>query len=170
MVRCKQCYTTFEGPTAVSSKIDHEDMCNATKPPIADEMINCDMNAKLKEKLRFRSWTLENETNLDMKSWILRNVATLSGITRLKSETTDKERATLAFCERELAKWYTIWKTLFGSLPVPSHPCKCLHTPAMASLLSGLAYTNHLLALQFMSQTSHKPFKTNRGSSFSSEL
>jgi len=161
---------TFKGPTAVSSKNDHQRVCNTTKPPIADDVIDCDMKAKLKEKLRFRSWTLENENDLDMKSWILRNVATLSGITRLKSETASEERQTLVFCERELAKWYTIWKTLFESLPVPSHPCKCLHFLAIASLPSGLAYANYLLPLQFMIQTSHKRFKTDRGSSFSSEM
>ena len=72
--------------------------------------------------------------------------------------------------DSQLAKWYTIWKTLFESLPVPAHPCKCLYSLAMAILLVGPAYTNHLLHHQFMSQTSRKSFKGDRGSSFSSEM
>jgi hypothetical protein len=127
---------TFEGPTAVSSKNDHQRMCNTTKPPIADDVIDCDMKAKLDEKLQFRTWTFDNEKDSDMKSWILRNVGTLSGITRLRSELTAREFKTVSFCERELAKWYTIWKTLFESLPVPSHPCKCLHSLNKASVLA----------------------------------
>lgn len=91
------------------------------------------MKVKLGEKLQFRTWTLEKEQDADMKSWILRNVATLSGITRPKSELTDGELKTLSFCERELAKWYTIWKTLFENLTIPSHPCKCLGSLAVAS-------------------------------------
>jgi hypothetical protein len=137
VVRCQRCYMIFEGPNAVSSKNDHQRMCNTTKPPIADDVIDCDMKAKLDEKLRFRTWTLENENNQDMKSWILHKVTTLSGITRPKSELSSGDLHTVAFCERELAKWYTIWETLFERLPVPSHPCKCFHSPAMEELVPG---------------------------------
>ncbi|KAH8598883.1 hypothetical protein B0O99DRAFT_28831 [Bisporella sp. PMI_857] len=140
VVRCQRCYMIFEGLTAVSSKNDHQRRCNTTKPPIGDDVIDCDMKAKLDEKLRFRTWTLENENDLDMKSWILRNVVTLCGITRPKSELSDGDLKKLAFCERELAKWYTIWETLFESLPVPSHPCKCLHSPATTRTCANYAH------------------------------
>ncbi|KAH8669472.1 hypothetical protein BGZ60DRAFT_527955 [Tricladium varicosporioides] len=122
VVRCQRCYMVFEGPTPVSSKNDHQRMCKTTKPLLADDVIDCDMKAKLDEKLRFRTWALRNENDPDMKYWISANVSTLSGITRSGSELTDKELKDLASCERELAKWYTIWKALFESLPVPLHP------------------------------------------------
>ena len=90
------------------------------------------MKAKLEERLRFRTWTFESETDLEMKSWILRNVATLSGITCNKAELSEAELKDLIIYERELAKWYTIWHTLFESLPVPLHPCRFSPFPPMA--------------------------------------
>jgi hypothetical protein len=115
---------------------------------MADDVIDCDMKAKLNEKLaRFRTWTLENENDLEMKSWILANASTLSGINGSKPKLTDAELKTLSDCERELAKWYTIWRTLFGNPTIAQHPCKLLRFQIMARSDYTLPSANHLLLI-----------------------
>lgn len=148
VVRCQRCYKIFEGLTAVSIKNDHQRTCNTMKPLIADDVIDCDMKVKLNEQLaQFRTYSFEIENDLEMKSWILTNASTLSGITGSRPELPDVELKKLSGCERELAKWYTIWRTLFGNLAVPQHPCKFLHFLIMARSCHTLPCANHLLVI-----------------------
>lgn len=111
----------------MTSKNEHQRTCNAQAPAVTDDVIDCDMKAKLNQKMgRFRNWSFESNEDQDheMNAWITNCIIDLTGITKPRAELSEAELKNLVYGERELAKWYTYWTTLFPNLSIPQHPCE----------------------------------------------
>ncbi|RFU29949.1 hypothetical protein B7463_g6407, partial [Scytalidium lignicola] len=126
VIRCQRCHRVFKGDTAMTSKNEHQKTCSAQAPAVTDDVIDCDMKAKLNQNIRrFRTWSMENSESQDqnMNAWISNCIIALTGITKPRAELGNDDLRNLKYGERELAKWYTCWTTLFSSeFPIPEHP------------------------------------------------
>jgi hypothetical protein len=132
VVWCQKCHEVFIDDSedngdndAVDRKIAHQKACNAPALPPVDDIIDCDMQAKLHKKLKnykTPAWELENEDD-DMKKWVSTYIGPFTGITKPTADLSVVELKNLRKGRRELAKWYIYWRTLFLRLPHPN-PCE----------------------------------------------
>ncbi|KAH8816106.1 hypothetical protein F5884DRAFT_747615 [Xylogone sp. PMI_703] len=127
VIRCQRCHELFKGEAAMLTKNEHQIRCEAQQPTQADDalVIDCDMKLRLKDKMkRFKRWSLESDysEDRDMKIWISNCIGMLTGIAKPRAELNEDELQTVILDERELAKWYTCWITLFPNIPIPPHP------------------------------------------------
>jgi hypothetical protein len=127
VVRCQLCYQVFKGDTAMTSKNEHQRTCNTQEHVVTDDVIDCDMKTKLTQELRrFRNWSFKKNEDKDkeMNAWISSCITALTALTQPRAELGEVDLKNLVYGERELAKWYTYWTTLFPNLPIPEHPCE----------------------------------------------
>ena len=92
------------------------------------------------------AWKLENEDN-DIQKWISTYIAQFTGIMDSRADLSVAELKTLRKGQRELAKWYIYWKTLFPSLPHPN-PCKSPLLTNVRLLIFWLVYDRSISLLR----------------------